>query len=336
MILGRVVILSLLMVCCISATPLASQQDAALLSMRLRAIQQIPSPIRLSNGELIHTTTVRGQLEALEALTTGSTEDRWQLADVYYLFAWRMAGGNREGAQTMFQNLTGHVSIREANRLFEQCAKRAPAVAATETAKSLQAAQAAKAAEAARAAQAAQARAEKEQAEQAAKAQVLQAAAQSWQATRQQFPQGWHLSCLPIWSRPVNWIYCYATRGELRVTLYGPTFEKNIYPPRVSIDMGKYAEATALWFDDDPQRWTMRIPYSIHEGHDGRPGRFVTPPSATPVVIERMLTASVLRYTYTSSQLPLGENTNISVTGFSQVWEGLQELFRRQMNLHKQ
>src|SRR5207244_3141126 len=121
MILGRMVILSILIVCCISATPLTSQQDVAVLSLRLRAIQQIPSPIRLSNGERIHTTTSRGQLEALEALTTGSTEDRWQLADVYYLFAWRMAGGNREVAQTMFQNLTGLVSIREANRFFDQC-----------------------------------------------------------------------------------------------------------------------------------------------------------------------------------------------------------------------
>lgn len=98
MILGRVVILSMLMVCYIVATPLASQQDEALLTLRLRAIQQMPSPIRLSNGERIDTTTFRGRLEALEALTTGSTKDRWKLADAYYLLAWRLAGGNREWA----------------------------------------------------------------------------------------------------------------------------------------------------------------------------------------------------------------------------------------------
>ena len=122
--LGRVLILSLLMVGGIVAIPWASQQDAAVMSLRLRAIQQIPSPIQLSNGERINTTTYRGQVEALEALSRGSDKDRWQLADAYYRYAWRMAGGNREMAQNWFQSMTGQVSIREANQLFDQCGVR--------------------------------------------------------------------------------------------------------------------------------------------------------------------------------------------------------------------
>ena len=54
MLLGRVAVLSLLMVGGLMATPCASQQDAAVMALRLRAIQQIPSPIQLSNGERIH------------------------------------------------------------------------------------------------------------------------------------------------------------------------------------------------------------------------------------------------------------------------------------------
>ena len=169
MLLGRVAVLSLLMVGGIMATLWASQQDAAVMELRLQAIRQLPSPIRLSNGEQIHTTTYRGQLEALEALSTGSDADRWQLADAYYRYAWRMAGGNREMAQTWFQSMTGLVSIREANRLFDQCAKRAPAVAATETAKAVEAARASE----------------------MAKAQETRAAVQAWQQRRQQLPQQW-------------------------------------------------------------------------------------------------------------------------------------------------
>ena len=88
--------------------------------------------------------------------------------------------------------------------------------------------------------------------------------------------------------------------------------------------MGGYAGATELWFDNDTQRWTMGLPSDFHfprlqhTGEEGT-GRFVTPSNSARAVIKWMLTASVLHYKYTSSQLPPSENTDISVTGFSQA-----------------
>jgi hypothetical protein len=89
--------------------------------------------------------------------------------------------------------------------------------------------------------------------------------------------------------------------------------------------MGSYGGATALWFDDDTQRWAMDIPGSCSRSHHP--------------VIARMLTASVLHYTYTPYPLPPRERTDISVdisvTDFSQAWQELQELFRKQIDWHR-
>ena len=303
MILGRVVLLSLLMVGCIVATPWAYQQDPAVMALRLRAIQQMPSPIRLSNGERIDTTTYRGKLEALETLATGSDNDRWQLADAYYLFAWRQAGGKRELAQIMFQDLTGLVSIREANRLFDQCAKRAPTVAATETAKAIQAAEAAKAAQQAKSAEAARA---------------AHAAVQAWQQRQQQLPQQWTINCERVNSNSYyegDTFRCHATRRELRVTLSAAIIVSPTRPNKltVQIDMGPHSAASKVWFDNDtPSQKISLSPAGPTADMDARR------------IVERLLTASVLHYEYTSTELPQGENTDIPVDGFAQVWKDTQ------------
>jgi hypothetical protein len=309
----------------------ASQRDAAVMELRLQAIRQLSSPIRLSNGERIDTTTYRGQMEALEALSTGSDADRWQLADAYYRYAWRQAGGNREMAQTWFQSMTGLVSIRAANQLFDQCAKRAPTVAATETAKTIQAAEAAKAAQQVKAAEAAKAAHDA----QMAKEQARQAAAKSWQQAREQLPQGWAITCeteriFGLANRPGardSILACTATRGELHVILRG-SFMMPIdvikyndeFTLRVSIKPVAQVDVSRVWFDNDSAS-PYETPYQIWLAQ----GRNAL------AVIERMQTASVLHYSYRSKELPQGENTDISVEGFAAAWKNLRETFNQEL-----
>ena len=52
---------------------------------------------------------------------------------------------------------------------------------------------------------------------------------------------------------------------------------------------------------------------------------------AALAVIERMQIASVLHYSYRSTELPLGENTDISVAGFAAAWKNLQETFNQEL-----
>jgi hypothetical protein len=300
----------------------ASQQDAAVMGLRLQAIRQLPSPIRLSNGEQIHTTTYRGQLEALEALSMGSDADRWQLADAYYRYAWRMAGGNREMAQTWFQSMTGLVSIREANRFFDQCAKRAPAVAATETAKATQAAEAAKAAQLAKAAAAAKAAHDA----QMAKEQARQAVAKSWQQAREQLPQGWVTICemqfIYRGQETPSLLTCTAARGELQVGIRTNVLAAtDLIKHRIDVRIKPVAKVAAsrIWFDNDPAG--PETPNDIWLADDRE----------ALVIIERMKTASVLHYSYRSTELPQGENTDISVEGFAVGWKNLLDTFHQEL-----
>jgi hypothetical protein len=321
-----VMIVLVFMVGGIMTTQWASAQDAAVMMYRLQAIRQLPSPIRLSNGERIGTTTYRGQLEALEALSTGSDADRWQLADAYYRYAWRMAGGNREMAQSWFQSMTGLVSIREANRFFDQCAKRAPIVAATETAKAVQVAEAAKAAQQAKAAEAAQA----VHAAQMAKEQARQDAARAWQQAREQLPQGWVITCenrgqYNPYSLTGHDFTCTTTRGELHVTLLKKSAsirERLTGLPDLEVRITPVAKVnvSGVWFDNDPA--------SPETGSQiWRPSE-----SETVRIIQRMQSASVLHYSYRSTELPQGENTDISVEDFAAAWKSLQETFKKEFD----
>jgi hypothetical protein len=85
----------------------------------------------------------------------------------------------------------------------------------------------------------------------------------------------------------------------------------------VCIDVGPHSAVLKVWFDNDIPSWKM----SLDRGRGGILG------DDARGIVERMQTASVLHYQYTSTELPPGGNTDIPVDSFAQVWKDTQAFF---------